>query len=77
MASSVLDKSCFVTKSIVAVFSHAVEVSLVLAVVAVRELAILVEPVRYKNNTDFYHCVSIEKWVDGCGSASEEPRLEK
>ena len=47
-----------------------------LAVVAVRELAILVEPVGYKNNTDFYHCVSIEKWVDGCGSASEEPRLE-
>ena len=30
-----------------------------------------------KNNTDFYHCVSIEKWVDGCVSASEEPPLEK
>ena len=53
------------------------EVGLVLAVVAVRELAILVEPVGYKNNTDFYHCVSIEKWVDDCVSASEEPRLEK
>ena len=53
------------------------EVGLVLAVVAVRELAILVEPDRDKNNTDFYHCVSIEKWGDGCGSASQEPRLEK
>ena len=52
------------------------EVGLVLPVVAVRKLAILVEPVRYKNNTDFYHCVSIEKWVDGCGIASQEPPRE-
>ena len=72
-----LYKSGLVTEPVVAILAHAVEVGLVLAVVAVRELAILVEPVGYKNNTDFYHCVSIEKWVDGCGSASEEPRLEK
>ena len=48
------------------------EVGLVLAVVAVRKLAILVEPERYKNNTDFYHCVSIEKWVVGCAIAYQE-----
>ena len=77
MPGRVLNKSGLVAEAVVAILAHAVEVGLVLAVVAVRELAILVEPVRHKNNTDFYHCVSIEKWVDDCVSASEEPRLEK
>ena len=72
-----LYKSGLVAEPVVAILAHAVEVGLVLAVVAVRKLAILVEPVRYKNNTDFYHCVSIEKWVDGCGIASQEQQLEK
>ena len=71
-----LYKSGLVAEPVVAILAHAVEVGLVLSVVAVRELAILVEPERYKNNTDFYHCVSIEKWVDGCGIASQEPPRE-
>ena len=43
MASSVLDKSRFVTKSIVAVFSHAVEVSLVLTIIATGKVTVLIE----------------------------------
>ena len=39
-----LDKSGLVAESVVAVLPHAVEVGLVLPVVAVGELAILVEP---------------------------------
>ena len=42
--SSYLDESGLVAESVVAVLAHAVEVRLVLPVVAVRELAILVEP---------------------------------
>jgi len=41
---SVLDESGLVAESVVAVLAHAVEVRLVLPVVAVRELAVLVEP---------------------------------
>ena len=71
-----LYKSGLVAEPVVAILAHAVEVGLVLPIVAVRELAILVEPGRYKNYTDFYHCVSIEKWVVGCGVASQEPPRE-
>ena len=39
-----LDESGLVAEAVVAVLAHAVEVGLVLAVVAVRELAVLVEP---------------------------------
>ena len=42
--SGYLDESGLVTEPVVAVLAHAVEVGLVLAVVAVGELAILVEP---------------------------------
>lgn len=44
MTSCVLHKSSFVAKSVIAVFSHAVEVRLVLPVVAARKATILVEP---------------------------------
>ena len=42
--SSYLDESGLVAESVVAILAHAVEVRLVLPVVAVRELAVLVEP---------------------------------
>lgn len=44
MTGRVLHKSGFVAESVIAVLSHAVEVRLVLSVVAAREAAILVEP---------------------------------
>ena len=71
-----LYKSGLVAEPVVAILAHAVEVGLVLAVVAVRKLAILVEPERYKNNTVFYHWASHEKRVEGCGTASQEPPRE-
>ena len=46
MSCSMLYKSGFVTKSVVAVFSHAMEVGLVLSVVATLKLAILIEPLK-------------------------------
>ena len=46
MSGSMLYKSGFVTKSVVAVFSHAMEVGLVLSVVATLKLAILIEPLK-------------------------------
>ena len=48
--SSYLNESGLVAESVVAVLAHAVEVGLVLTVVAVRELAILVEPETIKLN---------------------------
>lgn len=44
MPGCVLDESGFVTKSVVAVLAHAVEVGLVLPIVAVAELTVLIEP---------------------------------
>ena len=44
VSGGVLYKSCFVAKSVVAVFSHTMEVSLMLAIVATSKLTILVEP---------------------------------
>jgi len=44
MSSSVLDEPGFVTKPIVAILPHAVEMGLVLSVVTITELTILVEP---------------------------------
>ena len=41
-----LYKSGFVTKSVVAVFSHAMEVSLMLSVVATLKSTILIEPLK-------------------------------
>jgi hypothetical protein len=41
-----LNESCLVAEPIIAVLPHAVEVGLVLPVVAVGELTILVEPTR-------------------------------
>ena len=43
-SDSYLDESGLVAEAVVAVLAHAVEVGLVLPVVAVRELAVLVEP---------------------------------
>ena len=44
LSDSYLDESGLVAETVVAVLAHAVEVGLVLSVVAVGELAILVEP---------------------------------
>lgn len=44
MASSMLHKSGLVAKSIIAVFSHAMEMRLVLSVVATTEATVLIEP---------------------------------
>ena len=46
MSCSMLYKSSFVTKSVVAVFSHAMEVSLMLSVVATLKSTILIEPLK-------------------------------
>ena len=43
VSCSVLNKPCFVTEAIVAVLPHAVEVGLVLPVVAVGEVTVLIE----------------------------------
>ena len=43
MASRMLHKSRFVAKSVVAVFSHAMEMGLVFAVIATRKSTILIE----------------------------------
>ena len=50
MTGRVLHKSGFVAESVIAVLSHAVEVRLVLSVVAASEAAILVEPSGFKTN---------------------------
>ena len=44
LSDSYLDESGLVAKAVVAVLAHAVEVGLVLPVVAVGELAVLIEP---------------------------------
>ena len=49
----VLHKSGFVAESVIAVLSHAVEVRLVLSVVAASEAAILVEPSGLKKENAF------------------------
>ena len=49
MPSRVLDESGLVTKPVVAVLAHAMEMGLVLAVIAARETTILIEPVRKQN----------------------------
>ena len=46
MSCSMLYKSGFVTKSVVAVFSHAMEVSLMFSVVATLKSTILIEPLK-------------------------------
>ena len=46
MPGRVLHEPSLVTEPVVAVLPHAVEVGLVLAVVAAREVAVLVEPKR-------------------------------
>ena len=53
MSSSMLYKSGFVTKSVVAVFSHAMEVGLVLSVVTTGKATVLIEPL---NITDRVGC---------------------
>ena len=49
MPGRVLDESGLVTKPVVAVLAHAMEMGLVLAVIAARETTILIEPVRKQN----------------------------
>jgi hypothetical protein len=51
----VLHKSCFVAESVIAVLPHAVEVRLVLSVVAASEAAILVEPSGLKERKKKMH----------------------
>jgi len=52
MSCSMLYKSSFVTKSVVAVFSHAMEVSLMFSVVATLKSTILIEP---EPHVSFWH----------------------
>lgn len=52
VSCGVLNKSCFVTKSVVAVFSHAVKVSLVLPVIAISKPTVLVESVTNETKQD-------------------------
>ena len=49
MPSRVLDESGLVTKPVVAVLAHAMEMGLVLAVITAGETTILIEPVRKQN----------------------------
>ena len=46
MSGGMLNKSCFITKPIIAILPHTVEVRLMLPIVATAETAILVEPKR-------------------------------
>ena len=49
MPGRVLDESGLVTKPVVAVLAHAMEMGLVLAVITAGETTILIEPVRKQN----------------------------
>ena len=49
MPGSVLYEPCFVTETIVTIFSHAMKVSLMLSVVAASESTIFIEPVNIEN----------------------------
>ena len=49
MPGRVLDESGLVTKPVVAVLAHAMEMGLVLAVITAGETTILIEPVRNQN----------------------------
>ena len=44
MSCSVLNEPCFVTESVVTIFSHAMKMSLVLSVIATSESAVFIEP---------------------------------
>ena len=46
MSGSVLNEPCFVTESVVTIFSHAMKMSLVLSVIATSESAVFIEPTK-------------------------------
>ena len=43
-----LNKSCFVTKSVVTILPHAMEMGLMLTVIATSESAVFIEPIQMK-----------------------------
>ena len=57
MPSRVLDESGLVTKPVVAVLAHAMEMGLVLAVITAGETTILIEPVSKQNVNSLRACL--------------------